>query len=80
MKISLSFIKAAQEAKYSHTKDMNGYRQEGFGTMDMTISSGNRYSSYHAYLKPVLKRPNLKVLTDCEVTKIVTEKRFFNFS
>jgi len=72
--ISLSFIKAAQEARYSHTKDMNGYRQEGFGSMDMTISSGNRNSSYHAYLEPILNRPNLKVLTDCEVTKIITEK------
>lgn len=36
-----AFIEAAQQAGYSFTDDMNGYQQEGFGWLDMTIHQGN---------------------------------------
>ncbi|KAK1786584.1 hypothetical protein P4O66_003032 [Electrophorus voltai] len=32
-----AFIEAGQQAGYPFTEDMNGYQQEGFGWMDMTI-------------------------------------------
>lgn len=35
-----AFLEAAQQAGYPFTDDMNGYQQEGFGWMDMTIHQG----------------------------------------
>ena len=64
-----AFIEAGIEAGYPATKDYNGERQEGFGQMHMTVKDGVRWSTSNAYLKPVLKRPNLKL-----VTKTLTER------
>ena len=72
--LSKAFIHAGIEAGYSPTSDMNGYRQEGFGSMDMTINNGKRNSTYHAYLEPIIDRPNLQVLTDVDVYNIKTVK------
>ena len=52
---------------------MNGYQQEGFGWKDMTIYKGVRWSAANAYLRPVLKRKNLKAKTRAMITKIVFE-------
>lgn len=35
-----AFLEAAQQAGYPLTEDMNGFQQEGFGWMDMTIHEG----------------------------------------
>ncbi|CCI11671.1 unnamed protein product [Albugo candida] len=64
------FIDAAMQAGYPFTDDMNGYQQEGFGWMDMTIHKGCRWSASQAYLWPSIKRPNLKVITNTMTTKI----------
>ena len=37
-----AFIAAAREAGYAETSDINGFRQEGFGRMDMTVHGGIR--------------------------------------
>ena len=69
--LSDCFIQAGIEAGYDWTDDLNGYQQEGFGKMDMTIHNGIRNSTYDAYLKPVLeKRENLHIMTDTLVEKI----------
>ena len=39
-----AFFEAVQEAGYELTKDVNGYRQEGFAPFDRTISRGRRVS------------------------------------
>uniref|UniRef100_A0A7N5JDH2 Choline dehydrogenase n=1 Tax=Ailuropoda melanoleuca TaxID=9646 RepID=A0A7N5JDH2_AILME len=36
-----AFLEAAQQAGYPLTEDMNGFQQEGFGWMDMTIHQGD---------------------------------------
>lgn len=35
-----AFLQAARQAGYPFTEDMNGFQQEGFGWMDMTIHQG----------------------------------------
>ena len=46
------------------TDDINGYQQEGFGRLDMTVGTdGRRSSAANAYLRPAMKRPNLAVRT-----------------
>lgn len=54
-----AFIEAGEQAGYGRTDDYNGYRQEGFCRMDMTVRNGVRASTANAYLKPALKRSNL---------------------
>jgi len=66
-----AFFKAVQEAGYPLTKDVNGYKQEGFAKFDRNIRNGRRLSAARAYLHPVINRPNLKVLTRALTTRIL---------
>jgi choline dehydrogenase len=69
-----AFMKATGEAGYPLTTDMNGYQQEGFGQMDLTISQGKRWSASTAYLSSsVLSRPNLSIRTGCLTSRILFE-------
>ncbi|MCY7306638.1 MAG: choline dehydrogenase [Rhodoferax sp.] len=68
-----AFIEAGQQAGYARTEDMNGYRQEGFGPMDMTVHKGRRWSAAMAYLRPALKRPNLVLQTRSLSTRLLFE-------
>ena len=68
-----AFIQAGQQAGYPYTDDMNGYQQEGFGVMDMTIKQGKRWNTAQAYLRPVLDRPNLTAETGAMVQRILFE-------
>lgn len=68
-----TFIEAGVQAGYLPTKDYNGQQQEGFGPMHMTVKNGLRWSTANAYLKPVLKRPNLQVITHAMTQRILFE-------
>ncbi len=69
-----AFTAAAQEAGYPYTSDMNGYQQEGFGPMDRTTANGMRHSTAVGYLRPVLWRPNLTVLTRADARRLIQER------
>jgi len=69
-----AFLAAGGQAGYPPTADMNGFQQEGFGAMDMTIHRGRRWSAARAYLRPALKRPNLDVVVEALATRVVVEK------
>ena len=69
------FVEAARQAGYAATSDVNGYRQEGFGRMDMTVKGGVRASAANAYLKPAMRRANLKVVTGALATGITFDGR-----
>ncbi|XP_063796896.1 choline dehydrogenase, mitochondrial [Pseudophryne corroboree] len=66
-----AFIKAAKQAGYPFTEDMNGFQQEGVGWMDMTIYKGQRWSAASAYLRPAMTRANVAVKEKTLVTKIL---------
>jgi choline dehydrogenase len=70
-----AFVAAARQAGYPATDDVNGAQQEGFGRMDMTVKDGRRWSTANAYLKPAMKRPNLKVVTHALATRVVFDGR-----
>jgi choline dehydrogenase len=57
------------------TADMNGFQQEGFGEMDMTVGDGRRCSAANAYLRPAMRRSNLAVRTHAWVTRVLFEGR-----
>jgi choline dehydrogenase len=67
-----AFFRAAREAGYPLTDDVNGYRQEGFAPFDRNIHRGRRLSAARAYLHPILRsRANLAVWTRRFVTRVV---------
>jgi choline dehydrogenase len=68
-----AFFEAVQQAGYELTKDVNGYRQEGFAPFDRTIRRGRRMSAARAYLHPAMSRPNLEVRCRTFVNRIVFE-------
>ncbi|WP_318480157.1 choline dehydrogenase [Photobacterium leiognathi] len=68
-----AFIDAGKEAGYPETDDYNGYQQEGFGAMHMTVDKGVRASTSNAYLRRALKRPNLTLKKGIVVRKVLLE-------
>lgn len=70
-----AFIEAGRQAGYPVTQDYNGRQQEGFGAMEMTIHRGVRWSAANAFLKPALKRSNVKLETHAFARRILLEGR-----
>jgi choline dehydrogenase len=70
-----AFIEAGRQAGYGVSADLNGERQEGFGALGMTVKNGVRWSTANAYLRPAMKRPNLRVATHALATRIVFNRR-----
>jgi choline dehydrogenase len=68
-----AFLEAGRQAGYPSTADMNGFQQEGFGPMDMTIHRGRRWSTSVAYLRPARRRKNLVVEVGATATRILFE-------
>jgi choline dehydrogenase len=64
---------AVQQAGYSLTDDVNGYKQEGFAPFDRNIRRGRRWSAARAYVHPVRRRSNLEIRTRAFVERIVFE-------
>ena len=70
-----AFIRAGEQAGYPVSPDYNGFQQEGFGPMHMTVKDGVRWSTANAYLRPVMARANLKVETKALMRRVVLEGR-----
>lgn len=68
-----AWVEAGAEAGYIKTDDCNGYMQEGFGAMHMTVKDGVRWSTANAYLRPAMNRPNLTVVTHAMTRRILLD-------
>jgi choline dehydrogenase len=68
-----AFITAGQQAGYPMTEDYNGRQQEGFGAMEMTVHKGVRWSAANAYLKPALKRGNVRLITHALAHRVLMD-------
>lgn len=71
--LSRTFVAAAQEIGLPYSTDFNGLSQEGVGLYQVTQRNGKRCSAATAYLKPILTRPNLRVLTKATALRIYIE-------
>ena len=56
------------------TSDFSGSQPEGFGVVDLTIKNGSRASASRVYLKPAMKRSNLRVEIRALTHRIVFEQ------
>jgi choline dehydrogenase len=61
--IYAAWLEAARQAGYSPNDDFNGVDQEGVGPFDFNIRNGRRVSAADAFLRPVRRRPNLRLVT-----------------
>ena len=68
--MSRVFLDAAEAAGFGSTTDFNGATAEGAGWHDLSITGRQRQSAATAYLRPVLGRRNLAVLTRSRVRNL----------
>lgn len=68
-----AFIASAAALGVPRNDDFNGARQEGAGYYQATTKNGRRSSAATGYLRPALKRPNLRVQTMALATRVLFE-------
>ncbi|MFZ1814165.1 MAG: GMC family oxidoreductase N-terminal domain-containing protein [Rhizobiaceae bacterium] len=71
--LTRNFLKAGQEAGLPLNQDFNGKQQEGVGLYQLTTQGGRRVSAARAFLRPAMKRQNLRVITNAMATRILFE-------
>jgi choline dehydrogenase len=70
-----AWLQAAQQAGYPTMPDCNGYQQEGFGRLAMSVHPGRRWSTANAYLRPALRRGNLRIPTHARDPRAFLDRR-----
>ncbi|MEU0526378.1 GMC family oxidoreductase [Streptomyces niveus] len=64
---------AAVDAGFPRCEDGNAPRAEGVFWAERNVAAGRRQSAADAYLLPVLSRPNLTVVTDAQVRRLLVD-------
>ncbi|RWL80060.1 MAG: choline dehydrogenase [Mesorhizobium sp.] len=67
------YLAAAEQAGLPFNPDFNGASQEGVGVYQITTRNGRRMSAARAFLRPAMKRNNVRVETNALATKILFE-------
>lgn len=67
------YLEAANQIGIPYNDDFNGEQQRGIGFYQLTMKGGVRCSSASAFLTPILERPNLSILTNAHVIKLMIE-------
>ncbi|WP_315919410.1 choline dehydrogenase [Mesorhizobium sp. SP-1A] len=70
-----AFVEAGRQAGFELTDDYNGSKQEGFGPMEQTIHNGRRWSVANAYLRPALKRQNVRLISGFARRVVIENQR-----
>jgi choline dehydrogenase len=74
-KVCDAFIAACEELGIPRNDDFNGARQEGAGYFQLTSRKGFRCSTSSGYLRPIKRRPNLKIVTHALTGQVVMDQR-----
>lgn len=67
------YLAAAEQAGLPFNPDFNGASQEGVGVYQITTKNGRRMSAARAFLRPAMKRSNIRVETNALATRILFE-------
>ena len=65
------FVEAAQEAGFAFNKDYNGVKQDGVGYSQMNRRGRFRAASASTYLREARNRPNLRIETSANATRLL---------
>ena len=72
---SAAWVEAGVESGLPRNLDFNGETTYGVGSYQLGIGRHWRTSSASAFLKPVAHRPNLTVITNAQVSKVIFQGR-----
>ncbi|RWE32602.1 MAG: choline dehydrogenase [Mesorhizobium sp.] len=67
------YLAAGQQAGLPLNPDFNGAAQEGVGIYQISTKNGRRMSAARAFLRPAMKRANVRVETNALVSRILFE-------
>ncbi|HEY3697406.1 GMC family oxidoreductase [Phenylobacterium sp.] len=68
-----AFMQAAAQAGIPTVEDFNGGDNFGCSYFQVNQKNGRRWSAARGFLRPVLHRPNLKLVTGAQVERVVVE-------
>jgi choline dehydrogenase len=71
--LARAFVAACGERGIPANEDFNGATQDGAGLFQFTIKNARRHSTAGAFLKPILHRRNLRVLTHAHTQRVVLD-------
>jgi choline dehydrogenase len=69
--LTMAWLRACQEAGIPHNADFNSGNPAGCGLYQVTNRAGRRSSTANCYLRTAEGRPNLSILTDTRVRRIL---------
>jgi len=72
-RISRAWIEGGVQAGHPFNEDVNEHDPLGMAQMQGNYANGERHSASARYLKPVLSRPNLRVITGALVQRVILE-------
>ena len=64
------FVEAARRAGLGDEAQYNGHAYRGAWIAELALRHGKRFSAYHAYLEPSMRRSNLEVVSAAHATRI----------
>jgi len=70
-----NFIGDALDLQHRFNGDFNGPDQEGVGDFQVTQIGGQRCSAAVGYLKPIRHHPNLEIMTQAHISRLLFEDR-----
>lgn len=73
--VNAALLQAASDMGLPVREDVNRPNQEGIGYTPVTIRDGRRVSAATAFLTPAKQRPNLTIVTDTLVSRILFEDK-----
>ncbi|MFI0404717.1 GMC family oxidoreductase [Actinomadura sp. 3N508] len=73
--LTRAWVQSAKAYGLAANPDFNGADQDGVGFYQVTHKRGRRWSAAAGYLHPVSNRPNLTIVTDALVTRVLFEGR-----
>jgi choline dehydrogenase len=68
-----AFVHSAQAVGIQLSEDLNAEENAGVGYVPVSQRRGRRFSVVDGYLKPALRRPNVTVVTEALVTRVLLE-------
>jgi choline dehydrogenase len=68
-----AFLRSGEQAGFGITPDHNGYKQEGMHVAQSFIHDGVRWSAARGYLRPAMRRTNLRLLPNALARRIVID-------
>uniref|UniRef100_A0A2C9JWS7 Glucose-methanol-choline oxidoreductase N-terminal domain-containing protein n=1 Tax=Biomphalaria glabrata TaxID=6526 RepID=A0A2C9JWS7_BIOGL len=72
---SSKILKGFQEMGFPLNDDYNGKSMHGISTLQVTLENGIRSSTSKAFLHPILDRPNLDIMVNAFVQKVVIKDK-----